>query len=132
MLMLKLLSGLLVAVCRIVAREPKPPVAKPKPVAIEPESVPVAEPKPVARKPVPATPEPSQVKHGFAVGDRVQRRGKNGCIGTVKGCPTPILRGWPERVTVRWDRHGAEFDRNCNGNPQRDHVSPRSILRVAA
>lgn len=142
MLVLKLLSGLLTAVCRILTRslsanKPDPAAKKPEPRQSEPMKRVVDWPsqsrsplrRPSQNRSPRRCPRPS---HGFAVGDRVQRRGKNGCIGTVKGCPTPMLRGWPERVTVRWDKHGAEFDRNCNSNPRRDHVSPQSILRVAA
>jgi len=70
-----------------------------------------------------------RLSHDFAIGDRVrhQEHGE----GWVMGIPMPILRGWPERVVVRWDRHGASFDWNCNANAARDHVSPGSLGMVS-
>lgn len=71
-------------------------------------------------------PAQTGLSHDFAVGDRV----RGGCglgDGTVMGCPTP-MKGWPERVVVRWDAFGAEFDGSCGGRPERDHVPPKSLI----
>lgn len=69
-------------------------------------------------------------KHHFVVGTRVRRRNGSRGRGTVKGCPTPILPTWPEKVVVKWDKFAAEFDLCCNNNPKRDHVSPKSLARI--
>ncbi len=73
--------------------------------------------------------EPSGL-YGFTVGDRVRRKGWSSREGTVKGCRTPIVPGWPEVVVVRWDESGEEFDHNCNDNPERDHVLPQSLIHT--
>jgi len=69
-----------------------------------------------------------RLSHDFAQGDRVWHPSHG--EGWVMGIPTPILPHWPETVTVRWDRHGASFDRCCNDHPRRDHVAPESLTMV--
>jgi len=67
-----------------------------------------------------------RLSHDFAIGDRVRHPSHGD--GWVMGIPTPILPDWPEKVCVRWDRHGASFDRNCNNAPA--HVSPGGLTMV--
>lgn len=88
---------------------------------------------------LPEVPDQSTLQHessglslGFAVGDRVRCSWRSSQEGTVKGCRTPILPGWPKVVVVRWDEFGESFDQNCNDNPKRDHVPPKSLIHTGS